>query len=777
MKHSGTEIRGVLVLALVVMAPLWGICLPVSAEDSAKPASDASAGMPSLPFSLTFTKLPDKHIPDDVATYDSPLSTVVIDGEFWVINHDAWKYKNSPVLRYKGTNFDALVRQPDGKFDDKTTNLKDDPQPHGNNYMLGGMWYDSEGKKLYAPLHTEYVNGPQVTRRTRLATSTDKGMTWHFEGDIFTRDYPTAVRSGWQFSGSYWDGGPGDFCLYVDERGGYFYLFANVFVHAKTSWARFGNGSWESSQTIENHTPKDGLTRLQVARCAISDKMAPGKWHKFYNGTWSEPAIGGKGSYVPAYRVIYSKYLGKYIGTSWGSTMFVCSDLSKQDWTPKIAIPGGHWGAGTNETPECTFAWHLMNPARTDVYTCDRTFLLYGYWTDNGDGRAYQLDLGPGETRGLEYSEFLYVGLFRHQQVPGLMYGYEPMVESADPIESRQTRIVGCASPEMTYSGQWTQKSDPEYYGGIAKVCGAAGDTVEFSFKGAEVYWRAVAAPDGGKADVFLDGKLQQTVDFYGFTTPSTAGKKLDAWPLDSYRRNYLSSLVASGGGDKETVLLMPFVKTGLDPKVQHTIKIVVRGDKNPASKGTLIKHMAFEYSAESYRAAAGFCSVMGKNNWHYQKCNGDKYSDLKFYGWRSANDPDPNNANLWCDVEKGGLSVDGFSDALPCLVSDKCVVGNSYQIPGENDSVRKWVAPHDGKVRIEGRVEIETKGGQGAYAKIVKNGSEVWPSRLVTFGTVAAHDMTIAVSKGEAICFIVKRNGQKAGEKVFWDPAITYLP
>ena len=771
MKRKGIDTGSVVTLACLVAALSWN-AMPLLSQEPGRPASEATVGVPTLPFSMKFTKLPDRHIPDDVATYDSPLSTVVMDGEFWVINHDAWKYKGQPVLRYKGTSFDDLVRQPDGTFDNLATNLKGDPQPAGNAYMLGGMWYDSKGKKLYAPLHTEYQNGPEVARRTRLATSTDKGMTWHFEGDIFTRDYPAAVRNGWQFSGSYWEGGPGDFCLYVDERGGYFYLYANDFVWPKTHMWRPSNGGWENSQTIENHTPKDSLCRLQVARCAISDKMAPGKWHKFYKGTWSEPAIGGRGSYVPAYRVTYNKYLGKYIGTSWSSTMFVCSDLSKQDWTPKIAVEGNHWGSMGTDNSGGTFAWHLMNMAGTDAYTCDRTFLVYGYW-NGGANHVVQVEFGPGKTVGLEYREAIYSqGIVRHQQIPGLMYGYEPMAESADPIEGRQTRIVGCANSEMAYTGRWSDRSDPEYYGGVAKVCGVAGATVEFSFQGAEVYWRAVAAPDGGKADVFMDGKLEQTVDFYGYTTPGVSARKLDDF------RGYLTSLLPAGDGEKETVLLMPFFKTGLDPKAMHTIRIVVRGDKNPQSKGTLIKHMAFEYSAESYRAAAGFCSVMGKNNWHYQKCGDGKYGDLKFYGWRgAANDNDPNNANLWCDAEKGSRFWDETCDVLPCAAADKCVVGNNYQIADENDSVRKWVAPHDGKVRIEGRLEIEKKDGAGVYAGILKNASEAWPSRLVTFGTAAAHDLTIDVSKGDAVCFVVKRNGLSAGEKVFWDPAITYLP
>jgi flagellin len=31
--------------------------------------------------------------------------------------------------------------------------------------------------------------------------------------------------------------------------------------------------------------------------------MAPGKWQRFYNGAWTEPGVGGKGSYVNAFTI------------------------------------------------------------------------------------------------------------------------------------------------------------------------------------------------------------------------------------------------------------------------------------------------------------------------------------------------------------------------------------------------------------------------------------------------------------------------------------------
>jgi hypothetical protein len=96
---------------------------------------------------------------------------------------------------------------------------------------------------------------------------------------------------------------------------------------------------------------------------------------------------------------------------------------------------------------------------------------------------------------------------------PGHMYGYTPFAESSDPIEARKTRRVGCLAPEAKYSGTWSDSTDPSYYEGKAKSAADSGASVAFTFHGKDIYWRAVKGPDLGKADVFLDGVLQTTVD------------------------------------------------------------------------------------------------------------------------------------------------------------------------------------------------------------------------------------------------------------------------
>jgi hypothetical protein len=143
-------------------------------------------------------------------------------------------------------------------------------------------------------------------------------------------------------------------------------------------------------------------------------------------------------------------------------------------------------------------------------------------------------------------------------------YHYEPHPESGDRIAARKTKIVGAAAPEVKYEGaEWGVEKNEHYYEGQAKVASEVGHTIQFTFSGSDIYWRAVAAKDGGKADVFIDDKLQQTVDCF-----------FPECPLP-YQ--------------------FAFIKTGLDPEKTHTIKIVVRGDRNPDSVGTVIRHIGFE--------------------------------------------------------------------------------------------------------------------------------------------------------------------------------------
>jgi hypothetical protein len=261
----------------------------------------------------------------------------------------------------------------------------------------------------------------------------------------------------------------------------------------------------------------------------------------------------------------------------------------------------------------------------------------------------------------------------------------------------------------MSYTGEWTSQAAPVK----AKASGTAGSSVAFTFNGSGIYWRVATGPDCGKADVYLDEVFQKTVDLYGGVNPYMFG----------------------------------FVKTGLDIGAAHTVKIAVKGEKNSKSSGTAVRHMSFEYSAESWQASDGFSSAMGKNQWHYQSWDGAGLVNLEFNL----------GGNVWA---KGPVAV-----------------GPDYQTPdGPGEAVRKWVAPHAGTVRIEGVVSLNAAGGDGVKAKVMHNTAEVWGPSLVTHGNPASHDFTVDAAQGDAISFRVNKNVTNVNDRTAWDPVITYV-
>ena len=169
-----------------------------------------------------------------------------------------------------------------------------------------------------------------------------------------------------------------------------------------------------------------------------------------------------------------------------------------------------------------------------------------------------------------------------------------------------------------------------------------------------------------------------------------------------------------------------------------------------------MINHMAFESTAESYWASAGFSGIFGKNNWTYWSHHGGDW-ELNF---------DP--------------ASDRWSNPL------NCVVGNNYQAPAMNcDADRKWVAPHDGTVRVEGTASIDGTDAAGFGARIMKNADTIWSAQLTSSDkTASSHDQVVAVHAGDSISFVVHKQdlpkGKPASEasnaKIVWDPVITYV-
>ncbi|OJV41379.1 MAG: hypothetical protein BGO25_16800 [Acidobacteriales bacterium 59-55] len=683
------RISGQLGLASAILpAGASAMAIPAHRTAATDGAYEYAAGEVTLPFSYSIARSsaprPEGLDFSHQLNPDNCQVFVRMGNELWEFRSQ-WIINLGTVARFKGPDIDHMTRVEDGTYPDGMTAC----------WFLGGMWYDESEQKLYAPMHVEQ-DGIRRTfpgsRKIALGTSTDQGKTWHYEGDIITSENYYYAPDFFKFSGSGYGIGVADFGFYVDKRDGYFYVFPDDAWTSRESNIR----RWNS----------------RAARCSITDKMAPGKWKYFYNGTWDEPALGGKSSTVAPshlWGITYSTPLNRYIcmflanqdppthdnidGIFIGS----CTDLGKQDWV---------WGY----CPEAPFGFmNLINSDGTGVADVSSdSFRFYSYFANNSFDRM-DIKLSPGKTTTMNLQP---------------RYMFEPHPESSDPMLGRVTKIVGSQSPEMKYTGSWIDQANPASYEGQSSQSATRNSSVEFSFQGDAVYWRALCSPHSGKAEIYLDGALRKTVDCY---SPQST----------SYEQ-------------------FVYIRTGLSPTAKHTIKIVVTGQKNPKATAATVNHIAFEYSAESYKASAGFSGLMGKNNWHYQQWNGTEYSDLTFL----------------TDEAHPRLYWSGSGD---------CAVGGNYLVPGNSHAVRKWIAPHGGTVRIEGVVVADPQSDNNFVAGISVNGETIWPDKPLIAGQKLSHDLRRTVIQGDAVIFMAGKKGLAASTapansgKVTWDPVITF--
>ncbi len=162
--------------------------------------------------------------------------------------------------------------------------------PSGSGYSqknycdLVGVWVDPDTGDWYGLVHNEFTPEPfgaysfSHYDAIDFAVSTNQGKVWTILGHAITSPYSTKRGDTTAFPNSTFDYGDGDPRLFVDTASGYFYVYYGSRIIGKAS----AGGSM------------DGLAH--VARAPMSSKMAAGSWRKWYNGTWTEPGVGGRES-------------------------------------------------------------------------------------------------------------------------------------------------------------------------------------------------------------------------------------------------------------------------------------------------------------------------------------------------------------------------------------------------------------------------------------------------------------------------------------------------
>ncbi|NYE94446.1 hypothetical protein FHU41_000667 [Psychromicrobium silvestre] len=257
----------------------------------------ASAVLPASNYKVTMGALSD--IPH---TGDTPAGSYIDkDGTYYAQLAAALYGPNDPRWwRFSsGGNFNTstdnstINSMPDNantttRCNTSPTGLEASPNPANasdqRNYCdLMGVWVDPDTGDWYGLVHNEFTMSPfgegMHYDAIDYAVSTNQGKDWTIKAHILTSPYSTTRNDTSAFPQQTYYYGEGDPRLYVDTASGYFYVYYNSRSIQKpgvsgTAWNNFEH----------------------VARAPMSAKFAPSSWNKWYNGSWSQPGIGGKES-------------------------------------------------------------------------------------------------------------------------------------------------------------------------------------------------------------------------------------------------------------------------------------------------------------------------------------------------------------------------------------------------------------------------------------------------------------------------------------------------
>jgi hypothetical protein len=358
---------------------------------------------------------------------DTPASPYIDkDGTFYFqqsfSQYDAATSPNHYWQFYSGTNFDSAsentaisnaVNPTNSQDSNANTVWRCQNSPTGvnatassgyplKNYCdMVGTWVDPDTGDWYGLVHNEFTGQPFGDGlhfdAIDYAVSHDQGKTWTITGHAITSPYSTTRGDTTAFPNQTYDYGDGDPRLFADPASGYFYMFYASRVVPK--------GGQAGSTVGQGH----------VARCPMSAKMVTGCWQKWYNGSWSQPGIGGLESnmvpvdatnangytpvsqdYNPAntgttdqqvaagllpsnsllgfMNVTYDAYLGLYIGEpeTWSVTSqryYATADLATQKWT-LIGDSGAY-------TSDSWYRWFVDSANKTSSTIVGKSFRSY----------------------------------------------------------------------------------------------------------------------------------------------------------------------------------------------------------------------------------------------------------------------------------------------------------------------------------------------------------------------------------------------------------------
>ncbi|MFI6090798.1 RICIN domain-containing protein [Streptomyces sp. NPDC051218] len=344
----------------------------------------------------------------DSATRDAALSDAVNPANSKDKNNDTtWRCNNSPTGR-------------------EATYAPDTSHYSQKNFCdLMGVWVDPDTGDWYGLVHNEFTPSPFGDGlhydAIDYAVSTNQGKTWDIKDHVLTSPYSTKRGDDAAFPNDLYHYGNGDPRLFVDTASGYFYVYYNSRAIPKGGVP----GGWTDA------------SRAHVARAPMSGKLKPGSWKKWYDGSWSQPGIGGLESnmepvdadnstgytpvehdYDPAndgtiaeqqaagelpaksdlltMNIAYNAHLGLYVGepepikqdATQPQRFYVTDNLATQKW--KLVGDSGDYKSGS------WYRWMLDPVSKTGSTIVGKTFRSYCsfFCSNNADGEYYDTTIG-----------------------------------------------------------------------------------------------------------------------------------------------------------------------------------------------------------------------------------------------------------------------------------------------------------------------------------------------------------------------------------------------